>query len=198
MRYTDLNRKMNRKIIGEKVRSVRELRHMTRETLAEKSGLELMQLKALEEGSQVPALSPLGKVAHALGVRLGTFLDDAESWEPDICRKADGNRHLRVADTCRQSDGGHLHFYAQAAHKQGRNMEPFVVEIDPAHPESLSSHEGEEFLYVLAGEVGVRYGDNEYRLDEGDSIYFDSIVQHSIYALSGAPARLLAVLYVPF
>lgn len=172
------------------MRSVRESRHLTPESLAESCGLELRQLLALEEGNEVPALSPLGKVAHALGVRLGTFLDDNESWGPEICRKGQGVK-----------EGGrlarHLHFSSCAPHKPGRSMEPFVVEVDASQPGRLSSHEGEEFLYVLSGSVEIGYGNQTYHLDEGDSIYFDSIVGHRICAPSGK-SRLLAVLYAPF
>ena len=172
------------------MRSVRESRRLTPEELAGTCGLEVRQLLALEEGTEVPSLSPLGKVAHALGVRLGTFLDDNEAWGPEICRKDAG-----LKDNGRFSE--HLHYAACAPHKPGRNMEPFIVEVDTSCPGQISSHEGEEFLYVLSGVVDIRYGRQTYHLEEGDSIYFDSIVGHSISAPSGK-SRLLAVLYAPF
>ncbi len=92
---------------------------------------------------------------------------------------------------------GAMSFYSLAKGKAGRSMEPFIVDIRPVAGEaSLSTHEGEEFVYVLQGEVELRYGPESVRLASGDSVYYDSIVPHRFS--SGAPAKLLAVVYAPF
>ena len=77
-------------------------------------------------------------------------------------------------------------------------MEPFIINIEPADTENLllSSHEGEEFIYVLEGKVNIKYGINEYVLEAGDSIYYDSIVEHLVYATESS--KILAVVYAPF
>jgi predicted 2-oxoglutarate/Fe(II)-dependent dioxygenase YbiX len=46
--------------------------------------------------------------------------------------------------------------------------------------------------------VEIRYGKDAYRLDAGDSIYYDSVVQHHVHSADGRPARILAVVYAPF
>jgi quercetin dioxygenase-like cupin family protein len=69
-----------------------------------------------------------------------------------------------------------------------------------AHPDAdvqLSTHEGEELLYILEGRVEVLYGKESYTLEVGDSIYYDSVVPHQVLAVE-APAKLLAVVYAPF
>jgi quercetin dioxygenase-like cupin family protein len=78
-------------------------------------------------------------------------------------------------------------------------MEPFVIDIQPSEERhfKLSAHEGEEFIYVLEGEVEVDYGKDTYRLSEGDSIFYDSIVEHHVHGVSGQAARILAVVYIP-
>jgi quercetin dioxygenase-like cupin family protein len=60
-----------------------------------------------------------------------------------------------------------------------------------------STHEGEEFIYVLSGEVEVLYGKDMYRLKTGDCIYYDSIVPHHVHSAGAAEARVLAVVYAP-
>ena len=77
-------------------------------------------------------------------------------------------------------------------------MEPFIINIEPEDPEKLllSSHEGEEFIYVLEGKVNIKYGMDEYVLEQGDSIYYDSIVEHLVYGTESA--KILAVVYAPF
>jgi quercetin dioxygenase-like cupin family protein len=79
-------------------------------------------------------------------------------------------------------------------------MEPFVIELHPSSAKEivLSAHEGEEFIFVLAGEVEISYGKETYRLEQGDSIYYDSIVSHNVHCKSDTDARILAVVYTPF
>lgn len=79
-------------------------------------------------------------------------------------------------------------------------MEPFLIDVHPAGEEQCapSSHEGEEFIYVLSGEIEVSYGQERYRLSEGDSIYYDSVVPHDVHGVGNGSARILAVVYTPF
>ena len=70
-------------------------------------------------------------------------------------------------------------------------MEPFLIEIAP-------SEEGEDFIYVLNGVVEINYGKNTYILEEGDSIYYDSIVAHHVHAAADNKARILGVVYTPY
>lgn len=79
-------------------------------------------------------------------------------------------------------------------------MEPFMIDIFPSSEEDykLSSHEGEEFIYVVQGEVEILYGKDTYILTEGMSIYYDSIVEHHVHAHGSESAKILAVVYAPF
>ena len=91
-----------------------------------------------------------------------------------------------------------MDFIALAAKKAGRNMEPFLINIQsPTGKESLSSHEGEEFIFVLEGSIVVQYGAEEYILNKGDSIYYDSIVNHLVTANNHSEAKMLGVIYSP-
>lgn len=80
-------------------------------------------------------------------------------------------------------------------------MEPFLIEIAPSEEGEdfiLSTHEGEEFIYVLNGVVEINYGKNTYILEEGDSIYYDSIVAAHVHAAADNKARILGVVYTPY
>lgn len=63
-------------IIGEKIKSLRNIKEISIEELAENTGLSVDQITRIEENIDIPSLAPLIKIARALGVRLGTFLDD--------------------------------------------------------------------------------------------------------------------------
>ena len=187
-----------RKLVGEKIKGIRESKKISREDLAANSGLEIGLINAIEENSNIPSLSPLIKIARA-GVRLGTFLDDSDLIGPEVCRKGAAEKSMSTSNTKSRSNS-HLDFTSLASHKAGRSMEPFVITIEPADTKQLllSSHEGEEFIYVMEGVVKIIYGKDEYLLNEGDSIYYDSIVEHLVCAGNNQPSKILAVVYSPF
>ena len=78
-------------------------------------------------------------------------------------------------------------------------MEPFFVEVlpDAQDDKSLSSHEGEEFIMVLTGEIELFHGRERYRLSPGDSVYFNSVVPHYVGCCGEDKAEICAVLYCP-
>jgi len=189
---------MQTKNLGDKIRSFREMRQVSLEELAEKAGLDPEQIRKIEEERVIPSLGPLIKIARALGVRIGTFLDDADQVGPVVVKA--GQQQSTVSFSSKDSQTReHLNFFALAQDKAGRHMEPFIVDIEPgqASDYKLSSHEGEEFIYVLEGTVEINYGKEVYQLEKGDSIYLDSIIMHNVHAGNRQPAKILAVVYIP-
>ncbi|MDR1896644.1 MAG: XRE family transcriptional regulator [Prevotellaceae bacterium] len=180
---------------GSKIKAIRESKSISRETVAERTGLTVQQIELIEGGESL-SLSPMIKIARALGVRLGTFLDDVESDGPVVCRKEDQNKGVRF--NASKNTSKHLNYYSLARAKSGRYMEPFFIDINNTAGDdfTFSSHEGEEFIYCLDGAVEVVYGQKSYELNPGDSIYYDSIIEHRIQAINGA-AKILAVVYTP-
>ena len=138
--------------VGAKLAQIRESRKLSPAQLAERSDVPEELVRQIEAGDLIPSLSPLLKLGRALGVRLGTFLDDAENLGPIIHRKDQRTQAVRFAGPAKASSG-ELAFYALALDKAGRHMEPFLIDLLPgteaSHP--LSTHEGEEFIYVLIG-----------------------------------------------
>jgi len=187
------------KTVGEKIKQIREMRKVSLDELAERSGMDIAMVQKIEDGKNVPSLAPLIKIARALGVRLGTFLDDSDSYGPVVVRSGDHQKGVRFTSQASEARE-HLNFFSLAFDKAGRNMEPFIVDIEPGQQSDfmLSSHEGEEFIYVLDGEVEINYGKEIYKLGKGDSIYLDSIVLHNVHAGDNKSARILAVVYAPF
>lgn len=190
---------MQKNNIGEKIKQFREMRMISRNDLALNSNLDVEQLRIIEELGVVPSLGPLIRVARALGVRIGTFLDDTGQVGP-VLVKAGSEKSSVSFSSSDPSTRQHLNFFSLAADKTGRHMEPFIVVIEPAQASDykLSSHEGEEFIFVLEGSVEINYGKDIYRIEKGDSIYYDSIVSHNVHAGSPEPAKILAVVYTPY
>lgn len=185
--------------IGEKIQQIRELQGLTLEDLSERSGSSVEAIKALEAGELAVSLTPLMKIARGLGVRLGTFLDDMEQSSPVIVRQGKSDEVVHFAGDTGVTTST-LDFFSLAAGKSDRHMEPFIIDVHPPQSSThdLSSHEGEEFIYVLAGEIEIFYGKEVHKLAAGDSVYYDSIVPHHLHAANGTDAKILGVVYAPF
>ncbi len=189
---------MSHKKIGKKIKEFREFRKIERADLALQANLDIEQLEQIEEKGTVPSLGHLIKISRAFGVRIGTFLDDQEKIGPVVV-KAEDKTLSSSFSTKDDSTREHLNFFSLAQAKAGRHMEPFFIDI-AASSESdykLSSHEGEEFIYVLEGAVEINYGKDIYQLEKGDTIYLDSVVAHNVHAAANQSAKILAVVYTP-
>ena len=182
--------------IGSKIRNLREMKQMTVEELAQQSGLKMQYMSAIEEDLQVPTIGELIKITRVLGVRVGTILDDFSNDGPVISRAAEwkDNPVLRG----KEGESSPMGYFSLSSKKQDRHMETYIVNLYHRDGEKqLSSHEGEEFMYVLEGDIEVRYGKEVHQLGEGDTIYYDSIVPHLVLPRNGKDAKLLAVVYIP-
>lgn len=186
------------KIVGEKIKALRESQSITLEELAERSGLALEQVNRIENNVDLPSLAPLIKIARVLGVRLGTFLDDQDEKGPVVCRKNEAQNSISFSNNAIQSRR-HMMYHPLSGTKADRHMEPFIIDIAATDSSDfvLSSHEGEEFIMVMEGMMEICHGRNTYLLEAGDTIYYDSIVPHHVHAYQGQTAKILAVIYTP-
>ena len=184
--------------LGSRMRKYREEKGVSRAELAENTGLTEAFLESLEVDDVYPSLGPLQKVARALGVRLGTFIDDVVTRDPIINRAGE-----RVADLTMhkaRSSRAEFVYHSLGKGKSDRNMDPFYIEIMPdakGAEHKLSSHQGEEFILVTKGRLFVAYGREEHILETGDTVYYNSIVPHHVGAYGDEPAEILAVIYHP-
>ena len=188
-------------LVGSKIKGLRESKNLSVEEIAESTGLSIDQINSIENDQNLPSLGPLIKIARALGVRLGTFMDDNDSLGPVVTRAADRERDSSISFSNGATDARkHMEYHPLAQQKAGRHMEPFIIDINPAESleYKLSAHEGEEFIYVMEGEVELVYGKEKYLLQQGDTIYYDSIVKHHLHGAEGKSAKILALVYIPF
>lgn len=186
-------------LVGQKIKGFRESKNISIEDMAERSGLSVAQIESIENDEHLPSLGPLIKVARALGVRLGTFLDDNDELGPVVCHAEEHNSSISFSNGTADARK-HMEYFSLAKEKAGRHMEPFIIDIQASEERNfkLSAHEGEEFIYVLSGELEIEYGKEKYTLKEGDSIYYDSIVEHHVHGAEGKAAKILALVYIPF
>lgn len=185
--------------LGSKITTLRTAHHLSSQDLADRCGCDVSVIEELEAGELPPSLAPLIKITRALGVRLGTLMDDDENLGPAYIDRAQMEEVAKVKTLETASDAGDLSYFSLAAGRPSRHMDPFVITVDPsgATDHELVGHEGEEWLFGMEGSIEIEYGKDVYVLHPGESIYYDCIVPHQVRAHDGQKAKFLAVVYTP-
>jgi quercetin dioxygenase-like cupin family protein/ribosome-binding protein aMBF1 (putative translation factor) len=180
--------------VGNRVRTVREGRGLSLRDISQRTGIDAELLGRIEDGDLAPPLGTVIKLAKALEMKMGYFISGEEDRPFTIVRAGDRKVVSRY-----DSEKGEYYGYeyeSLAPHKKDRHMEPFLVTLVPSKThEERSSHDGQEFIYVLAGAMEVRLGEEHHVLEPGDSIYYDSTVPHLVKCHGSRPTKILAVLY---
>ena len=179
--------------VGKRIESFRQRKEMSVDELAKVAGVKTQVLEAIEREDVFPAIGVLIKLARALGQRLGSFMDDQFKEDPLVVLKAERDRR-------RQSIGSNANpyeYYSLGQGKPDRHMEPFYVIIGP-NEMPLSSHEGEEFIYVIKGRLELRCGNKVQVLEAGDSVYYNSLLPHVLKSVGPDSAEIVATVFTPF
>jgi transcriptional regulator with XRE-family HTH domain len=181
--------------IGAKIKSLRLLRKKTLQEVADETGFSPALISQVENNNVSPPLATLSKIAKVLGVRVGYFFREEGPEEAyEVMRREERPAVTRVIS---RTGGQHGYTYNALTHrKRDKIMEPFLLFVDPGmrDEENLYSHEGEEFLLILEGEVELVLEQERVVLREGDSVYFESSLRHRLLAHGSAGAKVLAVL----
>jgi len=180
--------------IGQRVRLVRKGKGMTTEDVGQRTGLSPDYLDQIEADELSPPLGVLIKIAKALDMKLGRFISTGEVKPFTVVRKHE--RRIVSRYTAAQGDQYGYTYESLAPDKKDRHMEPFMVTLVPSKArKELSTHEGQEFIYILEGAMEVTLEDFTDVLYPGDSIYYDSTLPHLVRCHGDKEAVILAVLY---
>jgi transcriptional regulator with XRE-family HTH domain len=168
---------------------------MTLDDLAERAGLSASFMSLVERGRSSLALTSLFSVAHALGVDVGELLPTTEA----LHHGHNGCQVLReYAKEITPVRIGDRDYQFLAAEINNRVLEPLLVTVRPTlNDQGSYSHPGEEFAWVLSGEVVYVVEGREYPLRVGDCIHVDSTRSHGLRNNSGEDATVLWVLSQP-
>jgi transcriptional regulator with XRE-family HTH domain len=183
--------------VGERIRELRENKGLSLQDMANRTGYSSALLSQVENHFISPPLGGLIKIAKALEVKVGTFFGDEPRESYAIVRKDERKHISRFASKEGVSYG--YSYESLGFDKKDRQMEPFLVTLEPAtvKSEKLSSHDGEEFIFVLEGEMEAILGDHKDVLHPGDCIYYDSTIPHKVQCHREVPTKILAVLWAP-
>ncbi|MCL2835090.1 MAG: cupin domain-containing protein [Treponema sp.] len=174
--------------IIERVKALREIEGISKETLAQKLGFECGEYDEWESGKKEFPIGSLVEIADFFNVDLSELITGSTSKLKTYC--------LTKAGEAPEVSRRPMYSYWNLAYNFHRKKcEPFLVEasVDTENkPISLNTHPGQEFDYLLEGRLLMSVGGRETELGPGDCIYYDSTEPHGMKALGGKPARFLA------
>ena len=179
--------------VGDRIRRSREIRGLTVKDLSSRAGIDIDMLRRIESGEVIPALGQLVKLGKALDMKMGYFISPGIDKPMTVVRKHERRAVSRYGEAKSMLYG--YSYESLAPDKANRLMEPFIVSLVPTQIQEFSTHAGQEFLYVLEGEIKVQVGDRADSLKPGDAVYYDSDQPHVVRCVGSTPAKVLAVLY---
>lgn len=177
------------KQIGERLKGLREVLDIPAEEVAQLCDISLEHYLKIEAGEADPSVYRLSKISKRYGIALDVLLFGEEPRMSSyfLTRKGQGLSVERRKEYKYQS---------LASGFRGRKVDPFLTQVDPL-PEGTSfhknSHEGQEFDYIVEGQMEITIGEKVMVLNEGDSIYFDAKQPHCMRALGGKSTKFLVV-----
>jgi quercetin dioxygenase-like cupin family protein/DNA-binding Xre family transcriptional regulator len=178
--------------IGARLKKIREEKQLTLTQLSQLTGFDRQMLTEIESGAVCPQLGTVIKLSKALDSALQRLISDEGERLYVVTRQ--NERKVITRSTTRQGQKAAYTYMSLAPEVKGRHMEPLIVELEAMPDEERSIHQGDEFIYVLQGEVTLDIGDDHFELQPGDSVYYLSTTPHLLAAKTGR-ARVLAVIY---
>ncbi len=175
-------------LIALRIRDLRDIAGLTQEEVARRTGIDLAEYVAYEGGERDFSFSHLFNIAEALGVDISDLLTGESP-------KLHGYVLTRSGQGLKFNRRQQYEYHHLAYNFRDKLTEPFIVTVredKPGATKQAHSHEGQEFDYVLEGQLKIVLGGQELYLQAGDSLYYDSGLPHAMYAVEG-DCRFIAV-----
>jgi len=166
--------------LGRRIRFIRKEQKRTQEDIASIVGITKSMLSKIESGGAMPAVATLMKIATALGVRTADLLEDESNIGTILVTKDQYHTQDKWIDT----NKGYS-FFPFASSKRDKLMQPYLFRAyKGTHNTHTFSHMGDEFIYVISGEMNYQVGNIQYKLGSGDTLYFNSLEEHRVHPIS--------------
>ncbi|MGD2023937.1 MAG: XRE family transcriptional regulator [Desulfobacterales bacterium] len=178
--------------VGDRILKIREEKDLSLDEISKMTGFEVEFLSKIENKELQPQLGTVIKLSKALDSAFGRLVSGVGEKLYSITRKDE--RRTISRSTSKKGQKKIYTYKSLAPDVKGRHMEAFLVLLEEDPEKETSLHEGEEFIFVLDGEVVLEIGEDRYILEPGDSAYYLSTTAHHIAAKNGK-ATILAVMY---
>lgn len=162
--------------IGDNIRKLRLQRNLKQIEIADRCELSKGMISKIENGHVLPAVATLARIAQALDVKVAALMGDQDDSATFLTLNPFAN-----LDQFMLTSNGYRMFNPVASNSD-KLMQPIMMYVKHSeHKRHVVTHGGEEYLYIIRGEMTFLAGGETYLLREGDSLYFDSTQKHGIH-----------------
>lgn len=178
--------------LGTRVRALRKEKGWTLSELSKRSGLAISTISKLERAEISPTYDRFMRLATGLDVEMSTLF----SPQRELSEETADITITRAGDAIHHETERYV-YDMLCSEKSSKSMTP-MLGVVKAHSiremDDLIQHHGEEFIYLLEGKIDLHLiGHEPTRLNQGDSAYFNSGVDHAYVSASECDARILVV-----
>lgn len=171
--------------IGEKLKRFRILNELTQEELAQRCDLTKGFISKIERNITSPSIATLIDILEALGTNIQKFFNENVQ-----------SKYVFSKDDIYESENDELmHKISWLIPNAQKNaMEPILMELSPQGKSNIEEpHPGEEFGYVINGNITLYIGNKSFKVKKGESFYFESSQTHYIENTTNKIATILWV-----
>ena len=174
------------RLVGMKIRGLRNQRGFSLRTLAERSGLNINTLCLIENGKSSPTVGTLHQLAGALEVPMTAFFESQRLSKRVVFTDHNHRPEATFNNAHVQNLGQDL---------AGSTVQPFVVTLErgAGSGEHRISHTGHEMVYCLSGKVVYTIDELKYSLDPGDSVVFEAHLPHQWKNVDEGQSQILLI-----
>ena len=172
--YNDIpkSRKNSDNDLGFLIRQCRKSAMMTMQTLADKTGLSVGYISQVERNITVPTLTSLKAIAGVLNQRVSYFFEHPYSDEETT----------RFRERLVYQIGEKGASYERLSTRfHGSMLQSVIMYLPSGFRSETTTHEGEEFIFMLEGEMTFEFADKTLVIKRGDSIHFDAQKRHTAW-----------------
>ena len=173
---------------GPKIRKLRKTHGWSREALARATGQTPEYIEKVEKDEITPPVSFLLELARALKIDPRTFLREEQKTRI---------KNLRTQAFVKRTQNYSYQTLSPGAETDHLMAFMITIESKQAHKPVAYKHDGEEFIFVMEGDLKLTLGTKAHHLKPGDSIHFNANTPHKLKSISNEPTRCLVVLYTP-
>jgi transcriptional regulator with XRE-family HTH domain len=157
--------------VGRRLREMRAVRGFSLRALAKKSGLNVNTLSMIENQRTSPSVSTLQQLAQAMQMPISAFFETAQEEKQVVFQRAGVRPHAAFAHGAIEDLGTGLPRFG---------AEPLIVTLAPYADSGKTPvvHTGREFVYCLEGQLIYTVGAESYKLEPGDSLFFEAYLPH--------------------
>jgi transcriptional regulator with XRE-family HTH domain len=158
-------------LVGRQLRHLRHTRGLSLRTLADQSGLNINTLSLIENGKSSPSVSTLQLLSQALDVPIAFFFESEPIKKKVVYQPKDQRSRSLLQDKSLENLGKDL---------AGSAVQPFIVHLKSGAGSGRRPivHTGYEFVYCLSGSIQYQVEQEDYPLQTGDSLLFESNLPH--------------------